>query len=496
VAHTTPFSFVLPLDSVQLDATQSGEDNLSLLGIPAVFSPLRFVSDPVSRVSRPRFRFRTTEEFDDKTYRMEKTLRRLSALCRAAPGAAMTRFCVFSLIALLVSSILAAGQAGYQVLYSFGTNSNDGITPNGDLVFDDAGNIYGTTPLGGSVCNSECGAAFELSPSSGSWMETIIYNFGNDSDGASPRAGLIFDGSGNLYGTTFYGGTHGAGVVFELSPPPAGGTWIETVLWNFGGAGDGGNPNGKLTWDASGNLYGTTAGLGTVFELSPASGGWTEKVLYHFCPAYPDCSDGAEPMAGVTFDNAGNLYGTTYFGGASHGFGPGVVYELSPASGGGWTETTLYRFSTKSGYQPLSEVSFDKAGNLYGTVYQGARYGCGGVFQMIPNDGIWIPKGIQPFKSNIACSPEAGLFIDNRSNSAFGTSQYGGAFNGGAAFEITTRAVTTIHSFCSESTCQDGTQPAGVLALNAGKLYGTTTEGGASSACGQLGCGVVFQLAP
>jgi uncharacterized repeat protein (TIGR03803 family) len=414
----------------------------------------------------------------------------------------MIRFCVSALIVSFVTCALAMGQAKYEVFYNFGTNPNDGTAPNGDLVFDKAGNLYGTTPFGGSVCSSECGTAFELSPSlNGSWTETIIYNFGSD-NGASPHAGLLFDGSGNLYGTTVYGGT-GYGIVFELSPPLAGGMWTETVLWTFGGPEDGSNPYGKLVWDDLGNLYGTTAfggasGSGTIFELSPGLGGWTEKVLYTFRTAYPDCSDGAAPMAGATFDKFGNLYGTTSFGGASHGHGPGVVYELSPALGGGWTETTLHRFSSNNGEEPMSEVSFDRAGNLYGTVYQGARYGCGGVFQMIPKQGTWT-EGTLPFDGNDACSPEAGLFIDNRTNSAFGTSQYGGEFNGGAAYELTHHdGVTTIHSFCSQSACQDGTQPGGALTLNAGKLYGTTAEGGTGtdSACGQLGCGVVFQLAP
>jgi len=200
-------------------------------------------------------------------------------------------------------------------------------------------------------------------------------------------------------------------------------------------------------------------------------------------------------MAGVTFDKSGNLYGTTYYGGASHGFGSGVVYELSPTSGGGWTETTLHRFSFNSGGGPLSEVSFDQEGNLYGTVYNGARYGCGGIFQMIPSHGSWI-EGLLPFNYTDGCSPEAGLFINNRTNTAFGTSQYGGQFGGGAAFELTARGLTTIHSFCSQAACQDGTQPGGSLTLNAGKFYGTTAEGGTSSACGPLGCGVVFQIAP
>lgn len=253
---------------------------------------------------------------------------------------------------------LAAGQAQYKVLYTFGTNGpNDGIEPNGGLVFDVAGNAYGTTVQGGAFGG---GTAFELSPQKdGTWQEAVLYNFcslSNCSDGYYPESGLISDSSGNLYGMTTYGGPHGSGTVFEISPSSRqGGGWTEQLLWSFPGANvDGLNPYGGLAFDAAGNLYGTasgtvTEGAGVVFELSPGPNGWTESLPHIFCLSYPDCSDGAEPMAGVTFDKAGNLYGTTVAGGGPpRRTGWGVVYELSPTHSG-WTETVLKAFNSGKG---------------------------------------------------------------------------------------------------------------------------------------------------
>jgi uncharacterized repeat protein (TIGR03803 family) len=231
-------------------------------------------------------------------------------------------------------------------------------------------------------------------------MEVLLYNFcsqPNCVDGAEPMDGLVVDDAGSLYGTTLGGGTvstcglPGCGTVFELSPPSVpGNNWTETVLWNFGAvANDGVEPLDRLNWDRTGNLFGTTefggsGGAGTVFELSPVQGGgWNETVLFEFCPdGGPGCPEGFAPMAGVSFDTNGNLYGTTFYGGAQWG----VVYELSPpvAEGGGWTETGLYTFHSPGGGHPLSVVNLDQAGNLYTTVSEGARNSdgaCGGVYK-------------------------------------------------------------------------------------------------------------------
>jgi uncharacterized repeat protein (TIGR03803 family) len=264
----------------------------------------------------------------------------------------------------------------------------NGDGPEGGLIFDAAGNLYGTTYSGGSEqsrgnCQFGCGIAFELSPAAdGGWTERILHNFGGAGDGRNPMAALVFDAAGNLYGTTSGGGVFGLGTAFELSPQLDGG-WTERILHNFGGAGDGGTPKASLIFDAAGNLYGTTYaggafGIGTAFELSPQSGGgWTESILHSF----GNGEDGSALFAGVTFDVSGNLYGTAWTGGA---FGGGTVYELTPEAGGDWTEKTLHSFGNgKDGSGPHGELILDAEGNLYGTA-GGGVYGLGTVFEITP----------------------------------------------------------------------------------------------------------------
>ena len=298
-----------------------------------------------------------------------------------------------------------SGPGTETVLYNF-NGVSDGSFPNGALIFDTAGNLYGTTESGGA--NQGGGVAFELSPPSGgigSWTERVLYNF-NATDGTSGSKGLVFDSQGNLYGTTLQGGTGLHGTVFKLSPPPGGsGLWTETVLYTFKGSTDGNFPNGGLIFDDAGNLYGTTqfggktcgqATCGVVFELSPptnGTGSWTERVLYSFTGG----SDGYYPTAGLIFDSGGNLYGTAFDGGnpsvsCAAGTGCGVVFRLSPSSAGGWTETVLYTFAGGSdGGAPSGGLIFDSNGNLYGTTTVGGNHqglsplGNGVVFELIPS---------------------------------------------------------------------------------------------------------------
>ena len=241
---------------------------------------------------------------------------------------------------------------------------------------------------------------FKLTPTvGGAWTETVLYNFGNGTDGYAPSGGLIRDAAGNLYGTTEFGGTNhcfigqdrGCGTVFELTPT-AGGEWTETVLHNFGSGTDGFTPVAGLIFDAAGNLYGTTGdggnyGYGTVFELTPTNGGsWTETVLYSF---NLQGSGGYGPGVGpLVFDAAGSLYGTAFYGGAYPG---GTAFKLTPTVGGDWTETVLYSFGNGTdGSGPFAAgLIFDAAGNLYGTTWYGGthqcgQYGCGTVFELTP----------------------------------------------------------------------------------------------------------------
>lgn len=276
------------------------------------------------------------------------------------------------------------------MLYRF-TGSSDGATPgSGNVVFDQAGNLYGTTTSGG-VQNCEfgspCGVVYELTPSNGGWTESGLYSFQGGSDGDTPEAGVIFDQAGNLYDTTAYGGLacpgNGCGTVFRLAP--SGPDWTEKVLYTFRDGGDGANPEGGLIFDQSGNLYGTAANGGasdggTVFELTPSSGNWTLALLYSLVGI-----GNPGPFGNLTMDAAGNLYGTTAGDGA---YGYGSVFKLTP-SNGGWTYTSLHDFCSSGipcsdGAYPYGNVILDENGNLFGTASCSGPQGYGVVFEITP----------------------------------------------------------------------------------------------------------------
>jgi uncharacterized repeat protein (TIGR03803 family) len=257
--------------------------------------------------------------------------------------------------------------------------------PGAGLIFDSVGNVYGTTLYGGT---SVGGTVFKLTRNSdGNWTESVLHSFFG-TDGFALECRLIFDGAGNLYGTTDMGGAYGYGTVFKLTPN-SDGSWTESVLYSFKGAPDGQEPTAGLVFDAAGNLYGTTEfggskncpsapyPCGTVFELTPNSdGSWTEHVLHRFTG-----NDGNYPVAGVTFDAAGNLYGTASSGGADNF---GVVFKLTPTSGGGWSYRVLHTFANKPGFEPYGGLSFDATGNLYGTTTGDGSTTYGSVFEITP----------------------------------------------------------------------------------------------------------------
>ena len=270
-------------------------------------------------------------------------------------------------LALGILPALASAQV-YKKIFDFNSNSV-GTYPNGSLVFDSAGNLYGTAGGGGScsVVSSGCGLVFELSPTSGGgWTETILHTF-SGADGNFPTAGVVFDSKGNLYGTTYEGGAFNKGAVFELSPTASG--WQEQVLYSFTGAGDGHIPEYGVVVDSAGNVYGTTVlggsnHEGVLFQLTGSGSSWTENVLLNFNSSN---GTGASPLA---FDAAGNLYGT--FGGGGGNYNPyrlGTIYELSPNGSGGWTHSIFFTFTStfKTGSAPAWGVTFDSSGNLYGT---------------------------------------------------------------------------------------------------------------------------------
>jgi uncharacterized repeat protein (TIGR03803 family) len=411
------------------------------------------------------------------------------------------RFTALVFAAIATFGITAAAQE--TILVNF--NGSDGSSPNAALISDPKGNLYGTA-LGGS---GGLGVVFELSHGQGGWTESVLYNFGSvGGDGASPLANLVFDAKGNLYGTTRNGGAHNDGIVFELSPG-SGGVWTEKILYSFGAiANDGTNPGGcTLIFDSKGNLYGTTntggsngasPGDGTVFELSPqAGGGWSEKVLYNFGASNVD---GINPAAGLTFDAFGNLYGTTFAGGAS---GYGSVFELSRAKGGGWTESVLHSFDINhtDGARPMAGVVFDAQGNLYGTTMNGGAFGNGNglgtVYELSPSaEGLWIEQVVHSFTGGGTNGdgdyPVSSLILDTAGN-LYGMTSGGGVYAYGIVFELT-RAGTNwaelvVHTFAGPSS--DGAYPMGSLLFDAaGDLYGTTSYGGTTFVDG-----TVFQIA-
>jgi uncharacterized repeat protein (TIGR03803 family) len=258
-----------------------------------------------------------------------------------------------------------------KVMHSFGQGT-DGQEPIGGVVFDKAGNFYGTTLLGGAYGN---GTVYEVTHAG---VESILYSFAGGTDAVNPGSGVTFDSQGNLYGTTSFGGANGVGAVYELSPSGSG--WTETVLYSFQGLDDGQNPLGGVILDKAGNIYGGTFdggvnGGGTVYELSPSNGAWTLTVLYSFTGGY------GGPYNKLAFDTKGNLYGATEGEGAN---GLGLVFKLTPANGE-WEFTDLYDFvGGNKGGEPYGAVAVDKQGNIFGTADLGGKDNQGVIFEIIP----------------------------------------------------------------------------------------------------------------
>ena len=261
------------------------------------------------------------------------------------------------------------------VLYAFtGLDGSEPVYP--QLLFDQAGNLYGTTQFGGS---NQGGAVFELTPSGGGWTEKVLYGgfIGNGASGSQPYSGVVMDSAGNLYGTTSISGSGGDGVVYELSPTQYG--WVQTILHSFRNGSDGGLSYGGLVMDQAGNLYGGTVSGGTgdcgvIYELSPSNGGWTFAPIYNL----PPCGGG--PFETLTIDASGDIYGTAYADGAGGG---GMVFKLSK-SNGTWTLTDLHDFSFHTEYFPYGAVTVGANGNLYGTASGGGAYGHGVVWEITP----------------------------------------------------------------------------------------------------------------
>jgi uncharacterized repeat protein (TIGR03803 family) len=297
-----------------------------------------------------------------------------------------------------------------------------------------------TSEGGCSGCNGAgCGTVFHLIPSPAAptsalapWSETVLYRFSGGSDGARPDGDLTFDQSGNIYGTAGGGGNNNYGVVYELTPSGVG--WTETALYSPQGSGGGTNPSGGVVFDTSGNLYGVFfrggLGWGTVYQLSPAGSGWTERTIHSF--SYTG-SDGADPIGGLIIDASGNLYGTTSQGKTS----VGTVFELTPGSAG-WTFNTLWPFPLQSNSTgPVDKLLMDAASNLYGTTFGLGAYNLGTVFKLTPSNSGWTYSSLHDFTGGSdGLFPWSSLVFDANGN-IYGTNTEGGAGNGGVVFQIT-----------------------------------------------------------
>ena len=425
----------------------------------------------------------------------------------------------FFLIVLALTGLMLSTPASAQtetVLHNFTTAS--GILPYSGVVFDAHGNLYGTAINGGW---NDSGVVYQLSPSGdGNWTYSVLHNFrfGVANDGYYPESVPIFDSAGNLYGTSVWGGANADGIAYEMVPQ-ADGSWNWKLIHSFNGT-DGEFITAGLTWDATGNLYGTTtyggstygsvcigpaeSGCGVVYQLEPdAKGGWVEHVLWNFSQ---NGADGYNPYGGVVFDAAGNLYGTTLYGGA---YNYGIVYELSPTANGAWKETVLHSFDrngTDGFYPNTGNLVLDTEGNLYGATADGGggNYFEGTIFELSPSSGgTWTETIIQRFKVKGATGtiPNGSLIFDASGN-LYGTTEDGGSNDNGLVFELSpnTNGEWTMKVLYNFDLVTDGVSPIdGVVFDNAGNLYGATQLGGTGydfAQCGHLNCGTVFEVTP
>ena len=388
------------------------------------------------------------------------------------------------------------------VLHTF--NGADGAFPQAGLTMDRAGNLYGTTAIGGysgSPCGlGGCGTVFKLSNRKSGWLLAPLYNFhGSDGWEANSRATLAQDGT--LYGVTYLGGPGdcqgGCGTVYHLTPAPTPSTtalapWNETAIHYFT-IDDGAYPRGDTTFDQAGNIYVTAGGggpssCGVDYQLTPSGDGWVGTDVYSF-----QCySDGANPTGGVVFDRSGNIYGVAEFGGSTGG----TIYQLTP-SGSTWIEQTLYEFSDGSGIVPVGGLIIDTSGNLYGTTTAGGTNGAGTVFEFTPGGAMKVLYNFPSLPSGCnygyLCGSLGKLVMDAAGN-LYGATAGDGAYGYGNVFKLTRSnggwTYTSLHDFTGQGG-SDGAFPQGGLVLGAnGSIYGTASQGGINNN------GTVFEITP
>ncbi|MGC2108389.1 MAG: choice-of-anchor tandem repeat GloVer-containing protein [Candidatus Korobacteraceae bacterium] len=412
------------------------------------------------------------------------------------------------LAGLFVIAMAASSAAQtFAVLHSF-TGGNDGGNPAAGLTFDRGGHLYGTTYQGGvnNACfeGRGCGTVYRMTPHGSSWLFAPLYSFtDSNNDGGFPSSTVTVGPDGSLYGAA-------GDSVYNLKPPPTSPKsvftpWTESLVYLFSDPPNGESPRGVVTFDAGGNLYGTTQyggllmggcsgfGCGTAYELTRSGQGWTENVLFKF----PYTASG--PVAGMTMDTYGNLFATTVLG--NGGGTSGGIIELSN-SGAGWAGNLLHTFTGSSNGQYLyGGLVLDPAGNLYGGTVTGGSHGGGTIFQLSPSAGGWTMTTLYEFPGSGLSGPWASLIVDSVGN-LYGTTKGDGAYGLGSVFKLAPGdggwTLTTLHDFTGGD---DGANPESSLVMDAaGNLYGTTYAGGQTGGrCDSTygyQCGVVFEMAP
>ena len=403
---------------------------------------------------------------------------------------------VLAVLAAALVGAAAHAAGATQVIYSF-AGDEDGEYTDTELVIDGGGNLYGTSVQGGDFSS---GTVFQLAPSAGAWIHTVLYSFKGETDGGEPYKGVTLDPKGNLYGTAGVGGLYvgpcidtGCGVVFKLTN--SGGVWTQTVIHSFTGGHDGYGPGAGVTVDRHGNIYGMTPtggayGFGIVYLLQPnGSGPYVERVIHTF-------TGGADGLGGspgrLVVDAAGNVFGVSTAGGAN---GNGDVFELTPTQTGEWQVTVLYAFKGEPGSGfPYGALVADTKGNLYGTTYYAGANDLGTIYRLSRRNNLWVQTGIYNFKGGTDGASPLSTLVAGADGSLYGTTSEGGAAcSCGTIFRLTPSdtgvAYAVMYRFKGPP---DGAYLYnGMVADSTGTtFYGATVHGGVS------GEGAIYQFTP
>jgi uncharacterized repeat protein (TIGR03803 family) len=390
---------------------------------------------------------------------------------------------------VLALSLVTARATTTDVIFSF--EEDNGEYADTDLETDSAGNIYGTTVLGG---DHGSGTVFQLSPTPSGWVQTVLYSFTGGADGGEPYKGVSIDRQGNLYGTAVTGGSGGCeggcGVVYKLTN--SGGTWTQSVIHAFTGGDDGSGPGARVTVDQNGNVYGMTPtggtyGAGTIYKIRPQSGTWTFQVIHTFTGG----ADGSSGSAGRMFLSHSRLYGAATTGGT---YGSGVVFELTPTAVGEWDFRTLYSFHGQpDGSFPYGALLRAASGKFYGTTYYGGRNGIGAVYELTPRPiGEWRERVIYSFQNGSDGNSPISNLVSDAAGNLYGTTSEGG-LGSGTIFKLSHTgggqwSESVVHSF--EGPPDGGFSYNGMVVDPFGNFYGATVHGGTADD------GSVYQFTP